>query len=348
MCPMALSPLFSGAFTFGGGLLAGGLLVAVALGRTTHARTEAARTEATARSGPAGVPASPPPGAPPSPPPGAPASPPPGAPPGLRIGVLGPLTINGQPAALLPAQSQLLVALAVHGPLTGRRLCELLGGEPGRPRPPGSLRQLIVRTRRQLGLAPGGRQWIEHLGQGRYALHPDACVDLSEFDELAARGLRDRTAPPLRAALAMVRGEPFEACCYWWLDLAVAERARVRIAEAARVLCSLELAAGNPGGAARAARAGLGADPADEDLWRALMRAEHAAGNLAGVQEAWARCREAIGQVAAGGQPGPATAAVFRELTGRYHAPKARLERMGHAAGRGGHRPPGAEGPGPG
>ena len=34
----------------------------------------------------------------------------------LRIGMLGQLTINGQPGALLPAQTQLIVALAVNGP----------------------------------------------------------------------------------------------------------------------------------------------------------------------------------------------------------------------------------------
>src|SRR6185437_2770811 len=54
----------------------------------------------------------------------------------LRIGVLGQLTINGQPGALLPAQTQLLVALAVNGPagLSNSQLCDLLGADADHPK----------------------------------------------------------------------------------------------------------------------------------------------------------------------------------------------------------------------
>ena len=92
----------------------------------------------------------------------------------LRIGVLGTFTVNGAPAALQPAQSQLILALALNGRdgLSNAQLCYLLGADPDHPKPSDSLRQLIVRTRRQLGRAPDGREWIEHLGAGQYALHP--------------------------------------------------------------------------------------------------------------------------------------------------------------------------------
>jgi hypothetical protein len=46
------------------------------------------------------------------------------------------------------------------------------------------------------------------------------------------------------------------------------------------------------------------------------MRAEHAAGNLAGVREAWIRCLEVIAEIAADGQPHPETAALYRDLLG--------------------------------
>jgi DNA-binding SARP family transcriptional activator len=237
---------------------------------------------------------------------------------GLRVGVLGPLTINARSGGLLPAQSQLLVALALNGRAgtANRKLCRLLGADPDHPRPSDSLRQLIVRTRRQLGRAPDGAEWIEHLGGGKYALHPAARLDWHEFGELAARGLGTSDSAPLAQAMRLVRGQPLADCWYWWLDLGLAEAMRARIVDVATALADLALAGHDHAAAARAARAGLLADPAAERLWRLLMRAEHAAGNPAGVREAWAQCLAAIADIAADGQPEQATCSLRRELMG--------------------------------
>ncbi len=249
----------------------------------------------------------------------------PGSVPGLRIGLLGTLTVNGQPGGLAPAQSQLIVALALSGTdgLANRQLCGMLGADEDHPRPTDSLRQLIVRTRRQLGRVGDGREWIEHHGHGHYALHPDASVDLAEFDALTATGLAAGDRRQLAEALGKVRGEPFDGCFYWWLDLAEIESTRARIVTAAAALAEIELNQSDPAsaadaaGAARAARTGLAADPSAEQLWRLLMRAEHAAGNLAGVREAWSRCRGAVAEISADGQPDAATTAVYDELLAR-------------------------------
>jgi len=230
--------------------------------------------------------------------------------------VLGSLTVNGQAGALLPAQSQLIVSLALHPEgLSNRQLRTFLGADPGHPKPADSLRQLIARTRRALGRADDGREWIEHLGHGRYALHPRARVDWREFETLAAEGVRLAAAGPLTDALSMVRGQPFTDCYYWWLETATIESVTSRIVATAEALAELTLAAGDPAAGVRASRIGLAADPSAEPLWRMLMRAEHAAGNLAGVREAWGRCVDVIADVAADGEPEPATAALFRELT---------------------------------
>jgi DNA-binding SARP family transcriptional activator len=238
---------------------------------------------------------------------------------GLRIGVLGALTINGRPAALLPAQSQLIVALALHGDagLSNGQLCGLLGTDPGHQRPADSLRQLIVRTRRQLGRADDGLEWIEHRGGGRYALHRAATVDWTEFEAITSLAIAMRDADKLAAAMTMVRGQPFAGCLYWWLDLAMVERVRARIVDTAETLGKLALDAANPAQAARAARTGLIADEAAERLWRVLMRAEHAAGNMAGVRETWSRCRRAIADISADGQPESATTALYQQLVSR-------------------------------
>jgi DNA-binding SARP family transcriptional activator len=236
----------------------------------------------------------------------------------LQVSVLGSFTVNGAPAALQPAQSQLILALALNGHdgLSNGQLCYLLGADPDHPKPADSLRQLIARTRRQLGRAPDGREWIEHLGGGQYALHPLARLDWNDFEERAGRGLRDNDPHSLRDALALIRGRPFTGCYYWWLDLALTETVRAQIVDAADLLAELELAAGDAAASARAARTGLAADPVAEQLWRALMRAEHAAGNLSGVREAWRRCLDAISEIAPAGEPHPETAELYRHLTG--------------------------------
>lgn len=237
---------------------------------------------------------------------------------GLRIGMLGPLTINGQAGALVPAQSQLIVALALHRDgLPNRRLRALLGTDAAHPRPPDSLRQLIARTRRALGRATDDREWIEHLGGGVYCLHPKARVDWREFEMLTDEGTAAADPGPLTRALALVRGEPFTQCYYWWLEPSLAESVSARIVAAAETLAGLNLAAGEPAAAVRAARIGLTADPSAEQLWRLVMRAEHAAGNLAGVREAMGRCMTVVAEVAADGQPATATLAVYGELLAR-------------------------------
>ena len=234
----------------------------------------------------------------------------------LRIGILGSFTVNGAAGALLPAQSQLILALALNGSvgLSNPQLGYLLGADPDHPKPSDSLRQLIARTRRQLGPAPGGAEWIVHLGGGQYALHPDARFDWADFSALAEHGMAARDAGELRDALALVRGQPFTGCYHWWLDLAFVETVRAQIVDAAELLASLELAAGDASASARAARAGLAGDVAAEQLWRALMRAEHVAGNLSGVREAWNHCLGVIADIAPAGEPHPDTAALYQEL----------------------------------
>ncbi len=236
----------------------------------------------------------------------------------LRICLLGSLTVNGQAGALVPAQSQLIVALALNpGGLRNQQLRTLLGADPRHAKPADSLRQLIVRTRRALGRAADDREWIEHLGHGRYALHPDATVDWREFERLTATGIERADAEALSEALSLIRGQPFTGCYYWWLEPELAESVTARIVATAETLAELALAASEPAAAVRAARIGLAADPSAEQLWRATMRAEHAAGNLAGVRGAWGRCLDVVAEVAADGRPDSATSAVYSELLAR-------------------------------
>ena len=327
-----------GVAVFGAGMLAGALTVALAgwlrprsldsdagglPGADAPAADAAAARAPLARPVRSALPlawpvSAPPPAVLPAPMPPPPEPPPPPLAPSLRIGVLGSLTVNGQAGALVPAQSQLIVALALNPDgLSNRQLRVLLGADSGHPKPADSLRQLIARTRRAVGRAADGREWIEHLGHGRYALHADARVDWREFETLTAEGISSAATAPLTEALNMIRGQPFTGCYYWWLEPAMVEAVTARIVAAAEKLAELSLAGRDPAAAVRAARIGLTADASAEQLWRIMMRAEHAAGNLAGVREAWGRCLDVVSEVAADGQPDSATSAVYDELLAR-------------------------------
>ena len=151
-----------------------------------------------------------------------------------------------------------------------------------------------IPTRRRLGSASDGQEYIIHAGSGQYILHPDALLDWTQFCALVASGRAD----DLRAAVSLINGQPFTGSYFWWIDIPLVESIRAELVDAADRLAEFELATGSARAAARAARAGLMADSSAEQLWRAVMRAEHAQGNLAGVTEAWRRCLDAIEDVA--------------------------------------------------
>ena len=240
----------------------------------------------------------------------------------LEVRILGPFVVTGAVEQLQPKQAELVLALALAAPggLSNSGLCSMLGADPDHPKPSDAVRQIITRTRRRLGRASDGREYIIHSGNGNYLLHPDAWLDWTEFRPLISEG----RAEDMRAALALVRGEPFTGSFHWWVDIPLMETVRAEIVDAALALGEFELSTGVPRAAARAARAGLAAETSAEQLWRLLMMAEHAAGNTAGVAEAWRRCLDAIEDVAPGGEPHPETEALYRQLTAvaaRQHAP---------------------------
>ena len=232
--------------------------------------------------------------------------------PQLRVTVLGPFMITGSAEQLQPKQAELVLALTLAAPagLPNSALCSILGADPDHPKPADAVRQIITRTRRRLGPASDGQEYIIHAGNGRYLLHPDTSLDWAEFRELAAAG----TTEELRTAVSLIRGQPFTGSYFWWIDVPLIETVRAELVDSAETLAEVELAGGSARAAARAARAGLLADSSAEQLWRVLMRAEHAAGSMTGVTEAWRHCLDAIEEIAPGGEPHPDTAALYREL----------------------------------
>ncbi len=239
----------------------------------------------------------------------------------LHVNILGQFSITGAADQLQPKQAELVLALALAASagLSNSALCSMLGPDPDHPKPSDAVRQIITRTRRRLGIAADRQEYIIHAGNGHYILHPDAALDWSQFRQFVASGRAD----DLRAAVSLINGQPFTGSYFWWIDIPLIETVRAELVDAAETLSEFELATGSARAAARAARAGLLAEASAEQLWRAVMRAEHAAGNLAGVTEAWRHCLDAIGDIAPGGEPHPDTATLYRQLTmaSRQHAP---------------------------
>ncbi len=237
--------------------------------------------------------------------------------PNVRVTVLGSVTITGSRQNLRPKQAELVLALVLRSPagLAGPELGSLLGKDADYPLPAGEVRRLIAETCETLGPASDGQEYIVSRGTGSYAPHEDLALDWAEFSFLSKRGRLARSRSDLRAALELVRGEPFADCYHWWIDAALVESIRAEVIATAALAACLELETGEPEAAASAARAGLLADPAAEELWRDLMRAQHQAGNPSGVAAAWLGCLDAVTGITPGGRPAPDTEQLFRQLT---------------------------------
>lgn len=246
---------------------------------------------------------------------------------GLRICILGPAEVIGARHAISDEQTELLLALALTIPekLSAPALAALLGTDPERPMPPAAVRQLVTRTRRALGLTADGGHYIRHDANGYY-LSEEAWLDWTEFTELSQAGLEAEDTAKLGAALDLVRGHPLAGIRYWWIDAAMVETINAQVVDTALALAEARLRSGDAASAAEAARAGLRADPAAEQLSRVLMRAEHAAGNRVGMDAAWDDCHQAIHAVDPVGRPQEETTNLYRLLTAQENGPPVKVQ----------------------
>jgi DNA-binding SARP family transcriptional activator len=246
----------------------------------------------------------------------------PAAPPGaapehsVEICVLGPVRVNGtaEPFERRPKLTELVVYLALHpeGATSDAWATALW---PDRRMPMSTLSNRLSETRLSLGYAPDGFAHLRKRG-GRYHLGPYVSTDWDRFQQLAA----DPDPAGWRAALALVRGRPFEGLreVQWTLLEGVVPAIEAAVVELACRLAEHLLAARDPEGAEWAARRAMLSCPWDERLYRLVMRAADAAGNRAGVEAA---LRQLACVLELGEEPlsavHPETAALYRSLTSR-------------------------------
>lgn len=184
---------------------------------------------------------------------------------------------------------------------------------------------VVSAIRTALGDDPAGERLLPSASGGQYRLSDRVVSDYGLFWELTrfADDTDDAVAAAdiLCEALTLVSGEPFLGAGrgYAW----VAPHAGMIVAQvvdAAEELAEVRLATDDWRGAEWAARQGLRAMPCDERMYRLLMRASYAAGNIPGVHRAFRELCEAVADPDLGCEPidtvHPETLELLAELTG--------------------------------
>jgi DNA-binding SARP family transcriptional activator/outer membrane protein assembly factor BamB len=235
---------------------------------------------------------------------------------GVRVRVLGPVTVEGGPP-LSGRDRRVLGALVVEAGrvVPADRLAEALYGAY----PPATWRKVVQgsvgRLRRILGVyAIATRAGGYQLGLG------DDEIDVRRFerlvdeaDELAAIGEHERAALTLDSALGLVSGEPFVDLDGWDPGAAAAARCveLVRLAEERRVRA--QLACGRYDAGLAAAAEMVMREPLREQRWAALALAQYRAGRQAEALRSIRRARRVFADEL-GLDPGPELVGLERAI----------------------------------
>ena len=178
----------------------------------------------------------------------------------------------------------------------------------------------IARVSDWLGRDSRGRPNIYYDERGRIKLGSEVRVDWQVFRWLVWRSAAEPASETayMSYALDLLRG-PLLADRprgrYGWLandDLEYESAARV--ADVAHRLVLLRLDESDPKGAVAAARAGLRFTPGDEGMWRDMLRATHATGDLTQLRAVVDDLRDQIERDPAADQMQPETEALIEEL----------------------------------
>ena len=238
-----------------------------------------------------------------------------GEPAAVEVAVLGRVEIRGVEGSLArrPKLTELVVYLALHpGGATTATWSTALW--PRRRVPPQTVANRLSEARRLLGFASDDRPRLRRVGDAHVLA--EVSTDWDRFASLAGRPDRDSW----RAALALVRGRPFEDLPpgLWTAIECTAVEIERAVTECALRCGESLLESGDPDGAAWAAHQGLRAAPWDERLHRLLMVTADATGNRAGVD---ATLRHLALVLEIEGDPlrhvHPETAALYEQLGGR-------------------------------
>ncbi|WP_392544766.1 BTAD domain-containing putative transcriptional regulator [Oryzobacter telluris] len=231
----------------------------------------------------------------------------------MRVGVLGPLEVDGGAVSLGPRDRAALLVLVLRqgSPVRPDTIAEALWGED----PPASAAKVVqgcvVRLRRALG--PSSIETVD--GGYRLQLHRDE-VDAVQFEELAGRarallaqGQPDRAHYLLTRATDLWRGEPFADLDGWEPARIESERLLEERRDAEDLAAEVDLALGRHEEVATRGTALVREQPTREQRWAALALAQYRCGRQADALATLQRAR-ALLVTELGLDPGPALAAL--------------------------------------
>lgn len=241
------------------------------------------------------------------------------APPGPVLRVLGPLDVQGAGGEVEPTKrgqlTEVLCWLALHPGLDHRAFDAAIYPMAGAVT--NTRNTALSKLRRWLGRTPDGEPFVPLVREGGYRLHPDVGSDWQHWQQLVGPDPRRAGTEELRAALSLVRGQPFAGTPphrYAWAEpdrLAMIEA----VGDAAHELAQRGLEQRDPAVARFAAAAGMQTDPGSELLWRDALRAEALAGNRPELDRLTRRLLSLVEDI--GEELDPDTVALLEQLAPR-------------------------------
>lgn len=248
-----------------------------------------------------------------------------------RLQLLGPVTVlNPQgeaPKNLQQWNSQKLRAIelvafvATHPEARTEQVHEALW--PGNDPAVGtsSRNRLTTAARRWLGKDAAGRNYLVPATGGVYGLTDTFTSDWDDWLRLVGTDPTKTTTENLVRALNLVKGQPISGVkekYYVWSET-LRQEMIAAIGDAAHELATRALRDGNTRNARMAAAIGRMVDPVNEVYWRDALRAEHMAGDIAGVERLVTQLSHALTQLDPDyAEPEAETEALIEQLRRRH------------------------------
>lgn len=183
-----------------------------------------------------------------------------------------------------------------------------------------SRNRLSSDARQFFGQDEEGDFYYPHTTNGVYRMDPRVQTDWDIFMQLVGNSVSTCSTERLVGALRLVRGAPFEGVSaknYLWNEM-MRSKMIDAICDTAHELVRRSTNAGNPALARLGARVGRMIDPANEQMWRNGLLAEHAAKNRLGVEEIAKRLHDYLDSFGEDYEPEEETQDLLKQLRKRH------------------------------
>ncbi|MFD8984646.1 bacterial transcriptional activator domain-containing protein, partial [Streptomyces sp. NPDC059564] len=213
----------------------------------------------------------------------------------VRIDMLGALRITGGTGSAHAPRTTAVAALIHLRP--GRSadyLCQAV--DPVNPWSTRTLHSRLSELRAEVGITADGAPLLPRPKDGAYAFHRSVTSDWEQFRALASSGLAAGSKTgitDLEAAMALVRGKPFDGRNLPWAD-AVIQEMLSRITDTAHTLARWHTDGDTPDldAARRTVLQALDIEETSEVLYRDLLHIEWAADNHHAIRKTIARLQQ--------------------------------------------------------